>query len=66
MGVESVVKYFLIQSFGRVGVLLGGLFEDSSYWGVLSLFFILCFSLFLKVGVFPFHWWFPGVIGGVR
>nr|YP_009051408.1 NADH dehydrogenase subunit 2 [Tetrastemma olgarum]AIH00396.1 NADH dehydrogenase subunit 2 [Tetrastemma olgarum] len=65
MGVESVVKYFLIQSFGSVGVLLGGLFEDSCFLDVFSLFFILCFSLLLKVGVFPFHWWLPGVMGGL-
>ena len=66
VGVESVVKYFLIQSFGSVGVLFGGLFEDSYFWGVLGLFFVLCFRLFLKVGVFPFHWWLPGVLGGFR
>nr|YP_005351124.1 NADH dehydrogenase subunit 2 [Emplectonema gracile]AEC12105.1 NADH dehydrogenase subunit 2 [Emplectonema gracile] len=65
MGVESVVKYFLIQSFGSVGVLLGGLFQDSFFFSSLSfLFFIFFFSLFLKVGVFPFHWWVPGVFSG--
>nr|YP_009024205.1 NADH dehydrogenase subunit 2 [Prosadenoporus spectaculum]AGL46783.1 NADH dehydrogenase subunit 2 [Prosadenoporus spectaculum] len=65
MGVESVVKYFLVQSFGSVGVLLGGLFEDSFFFGSFGfLFLFLCFSLFLKVGVFPFHWWVPGVMSG--
>ena len=55
MGVESIVKYFLVQSFGRVGILFGGLLEDSFFFSLLRLFFILYFSLFLKVGVFPFH-----------
>ncbi len=64
LGVESVVKYFLIQSFGSVGVLFGGLFEDSFFFGFVNLFFVLCFRLFLKVGVFPFHWWLPGVLSG--
>nr|YP_009024179.1 NADH dehydrogenase subunit 2 [Amphiporus formidabilis]AGL46757.1 NADH dehydrogenase subunit 2 [Amphiporus formidabilis] len=66
MGVESIVKYFLIQSFASVGVLVGGLFEDSFFFGSFSfLLLVLCFSLFMKVGVFPFHWWLPGVLGGL-
>jgi len=64
--VEAVVKYFLVQSFGRVGVLMGGLFLDSFFYSSLGfVFFFLFCSLFLKVGVFPFHWWVPGVLGGV-
>nr|YP_004123332.1 NADH dehydrogenase subunit 2 [Paranemertes cf. peregrina SCS-2010]ADD62165.1 NADH dehydrogenase subunit 2 [Paranemertes cf. peregrina SCS-2010] len=67
MGVESVVKYFLIQSFGSVGVLMGGLFEDSFIFHFFDFFFFfLCLSLFLKVGVFPFHWWLPGVLSGLN
>ena len=64
--VERVVKYFLVQSFGRIGLLFGGLVEDSLYFNVLGGFvYFLIFRLLLKVGVFPFHWWVPGVLGGL-
>lgn len=54
--VESIVKYFLIQSFGSVGLLLGGLFEDSLFFTVVrAISLLILFSLFLKIGVFPFH-----------
>ena len=61
-----MVKYFLVQSFGSVGVLFGGLYQDSFFFSSFSfVFFVLLCRLFLKIGVFPFHWWVPGVLGGV-
>lgn len=64
--IERIVKYFLVQSFGRVGILIGGLFQDFFiFYSFSFFFFFLFFSLFLKVGVFPFHWWVPSVINGI-
>nr|YP_009057610.1 NADH dehydrogenase subunit 2 [Nemertopsis tetraclitophila]AGZ63912.1 NADH dehydrogenase subunit 2 [Nemertopsis tetraclitophila] len=65
LSVENVVKYFLIQSFGSIGLLFGGLFEDSNLFFLSFFSFVLYFSLVLKIGMFPFHWWVPGVLSGV-
>ena len=65
--IEGCVKYFLVQSFGRVVLLFSGLIYDCGFSFFFSTFcfFLLFFRLFLKIGVFPLHWWFPGVIAGL-
>ena len=65
--VESGVKYFLVQAFGSVFLLFSGVILDRAMSSFFSMFFFyfLIFSLILKLGVFPFHWWVPGVIGGM-
>nr|YP_009024192.1 NADH dehydrogenase subunit 2 [Nipponnemertes punctatula]AGL46770.1 NADH dehydrogenase subunit 2 [Nipponnemertes punctatula] len=65
--VESGVKYFLVQSFGSVFFLFSGLMLDGFVFAFVYLgFYIsLLFSFCLKLGVFPFHWWVPGVMGGM-
>ena len=56
LSVESVVKYFLVQSFGSVGVLLGGVYQDSFFFSSFGfVFFVLLCRLLMKIGVFPFH-----------
>lgn len=67
-GVDRLVKYFLVQSLGSVGVLFGGLCIDSGFLFFVGHLFVcvLFFSLLLKLGVFPFHWWLPGVLSGFR
>ena len=62
--IESAVKYFLIQSVGSAFILFGAclsFFSRLSWVG--SLFSIICcFGLIVKLGVFPFYFWLPGVI----
>lgn len=72
---ESAVKYFVIQALGSRLLLFGSLgtyslsfsweslnsLEDFSYLSLL----IISAGLILKMGIFPFHFWFPGVIAGL-
>nr|YP_010146839.1 NADH dehydrogenase subunit 2 [Yininemertes pratensis]QQP01068.1 NADH dehydrogenase subunit 2 [Yininemertes pratensis] len=69
--VECAIKYFVVQALGSGFLLLGGLGFGSSFclWflsdggSVVSVF--LLFGLVLKLGVAPFHWWVPSVMGGL-
>lgn len=58
IAVEGVVKYFLVQSLGSIGVLFGGLMEDSFFFSGFAsvVFFFVGLRLLIKIGVFPFHW----------
>nr|YP_010373196.1 NADH dehydrogenase subunit 2 [Cadlina koreana]UPI11662.1 NADH dehydrogenase subunit 2 [Cadlina koreana] len=63
---ESVVKYFCIQALGSGFLMLGGVLFFmglSSYWVSDS---ILVLSLFMKLGVFPMHFWVPSVTAGLN
>nr|YP_010388441.1 NADH dehydrogenase subunit 2 [Asthenactis papyraceus]UPP55890.1 NADH dehydrogenase subunit 2 [Asthenactis papyraceus] len=71
-GVESTVKYFLIQAFSAAVVLNVVLIQVWLYasWSInneLNIFssFLLCLSISLKLGLFPCHYWFPDVLQGV-
>ena len=62
--VEAAVKYFLVQSVGSAFILFGAclaFFVSSSWVGNLFSVFI-CFGLLIKLGVFPFYFWLPGVM----
>nr|YP_010373183.1 NADH dehydrogenase subunit 2 [Cadlina japonica]UPI11649.1 NADH dehydrogenase subunit 2 [Cadlina japonica] len=63
---ESVVKYFCIQALGSGFLMLGGVlfFMDPSIHWISD--FILMFSLFMKLGVFPMHFWVPSVTAGLN
>nr|YP_010170654.1 NADH dehydrogenase subunit 2 [Doriprismatica atromarginata]QRZ60636.1 NADH dehydrogenase subunit 2 [Doriprismatica atromarginata] len=63
---ESVIKYFCIQALGSGLLMLGGVMyymDFSSFW-----FWDLLFvsSLFMKLGVFPMHFWVPSVTAGLN
>lgn len=66
---ERRLKYFLIQALGS-GILLFGSLVEMNYpnsmipdWlGVC----ILVMSLMVKLGMAPFHFWLPHVMGGIR
>jgi len=63
---ESVIKYFCIQALGRGILMLGGIIyyiNPGIFW--ISEFLFL-FSLFVKLGVFPIHFWVPGVTVGLN
>ena len=72
---ESAVKYFVIQALGSRFLMFGRLinFDLSLSWenvmatplfSVRNLF-LLGAGLMLKIGVFPFHFWFPSVMVGL-
>ena len=72
---ESAVKYFVIQALGSRLLMFGSLFSYglSLSWESLTRALIsapsgallLSFGLLLKIGIFPFHFWFPRVIAGL-
>nr|YP_010891501.1 NADH dehydrogenase subunit 2 [Alviniconcha kojimai]WJK73024.1 NADH dehydrogenase subunit 2 [Alviniconcha kojimai] len=72
---ESAVKYFVIQALGSSLLLFGSLgtyslsfsWENLNFmteWSFLSLV-IISSGLGLKMGIFPFHFWFPSVMAGL-
>lgn len=63
---ESVIKYFCIQTAGRGLLILGGvLFYMVPEVSEASNFVFVC-SLLIKLGVFPIHFWVPGVASGLN
>ena len=69
---ESAVKYFIIQALGSGLLMFGSLFRSSISFTwepslPLSLVgaFIIFSGLFVKIGLFPFHFWLPSVIAGL-
>nr|UYK51672.1 NADH dehydrogenase subunit 2 [Asterias amurensis]UYK51685.1 NADH dehydrogenase subunit 2 [Asterias amurensis]WGS93910.1 NADH dehydrogenase subunit 2 [Asterias amurensis]WGS93923.1 NADH dehydrogenase subunit 2 [Asterias amurensis]WGS93936.1 NADH dehydrogenase subunit 2 [Asterias amurensis] len=71
-GVESTIKYFLVQAFSAAMVLNVALVQLwlCSSWSVdcpLNDFssVVLTLALCLKLGLFPCHYWFPDVIQGL-
>nr|YP_009509711.1 NADH dehydrogenase subunit 2 [Penion cuvierianus]AXF46327.1 NADH dehydrogenase subunit 2 [Penion cuvierianus] len=72
---QSAVKYFIIQALGSSFLIFGSLmvFSMSFTWdicakmhnpGVLG-FMVLVGGLCVKLGLFPFHYWLPGVMAGL-
>nr|QID02648.1 NADH dehydrogenase subunit 2 [Scrobicularia plana] len=68
---EAASKYFVVQGVGSGLMLVSFLLINSTAWLSFSLlltdfFFYFCLLLgfMIKLGVFPFHFWFPGVMGG--
>nr|YP_009239752.1 NADH dehydrogenase subunit 2 [Turritella bacillum]AMM72630.1 NADH dehydrogenase subunit 2 [Turritella bacillum] len=72
---ESAVKYFVVQALGSSFLMFGSLlgYNLSFSWEVVSQSSFLVFSgglflvlgLFIKMGVFPFHFWLPSVMAGL-
>nr|QFG38933.1 NADH dehydrogenase subunit 2 [Austrofusus glans] len=72
---QSAVKYFVIQALGSSFLILGSLmvFNMSFTWdmsivmynpSVMGFMIVIC-GLFIKMGVFPFHYWLPSVMAGL-
>lgn len=68
---EAAAKYFVVQGVGSGLILTSFLLLLSERWLVFSqrfTYIIICLTLLIgfiiKLGVFPFHFWFPRVIGG--
>nr|P24996.1 RecName: Full=NADH-ubiquinone oxidoreductase chain 2; AltName: Full=NADH dehydrogenase subunit 2 [Pisaster ochraceus]CAA39122.1 NADH dehydrogenase subunit 2 [Pisaster ochraceus] len=71
-GVESTIKYFLVQAFSAAMILNVALVQLwlCSSWSVscpLNSFssIVLTLALCLKLGLFPCHFWFPDVLQGL-
>lgn len=71
---EAVAKYFVVQVVGSIILLLGSLFR-LLYVGSVFVFYtsfvevcciVIRFGLMIKMGLVPFHFWIPSVIGGLR
>lgn len=60
---ESCIKYFLVQSLASLIILISSVFLFTSVMYVRS--YVLFIGLRIKLGVAPFHFWFPVVIEGV-
>nr|YP_009164826.1 NADH dehydrogenase subunit 2 [Tityus serrulatus]AKU46802.1 NADH dehydrogenase subunit 2 [Tityus serrulatus] len=60
---ESGIKYFFVQSIGSMFILLGGIFP--LFIGMITTYYFVYFSLLIKLGVVPFHLWFPSVMEGL-
>lgn len=54
---EASIKYFLFQALGSSLLLLG------SYSP--SFFFLIILGIIVKLGIAPFHYWFPSVINSI-
>nr|AXA45211.1 NADH dehydrogenase subunit 2 [Clionella kraussii] len=71
---ESAVKYFIMQALGSSFLMFGSLvaFGSSFTWDFYSDFYfknlglmVLVIGLCVKLGLFPFHYWLPGVMAGL-
>ena len=67
--VECSVKYFLVQAIGSCIILLGFFSYNIFNFYIINayyIFYIIFISLILKIGIFPFHQWFPQIMGGLN
>nr|YP_001936645.1 NADH dehydrogenase subunit 2 [Uroctonus mordax]ACA62670.1 NADH dehydrogenase subunit 2 [Uroctonus mordax] len=60
---ESCVKYFLVQSMASLLILISSVFVFSTF--LFDSFVMIFVGLMMKLGVAPFHFWFPTVMEGV-
>nr|UFQ25431.1 NADH dehydrogenase subunit 2 [Abyssogena southwardae] len=63
--VEGVQKYFIIQVFSSIFLLIGFLLVINFYKGGWLVEFILVVGLMMKLGLFPFYFWIPSVMSVV-
>nr|ADD83042.1 NADH dehydrogenase subunit 2 [Baetis sp. PC-2010] len=67
--VESCVKYFLVQAFSSLLLLLSILTHMQSAFNLWTQFsfpvMLLVVALLIKLGAAPFHYWFPSVSSGI-
>nr|YP_009271547.1 NADH dehydrogenase subunit 2 [Hypselodoris festiva]ANX10027.1 NADH dehydrogenase subunit 2 [Hypselodoris festiva] len=63
---ESVIKYFCIQAMGSGLLMIGGMMYYMSYFSFWLWSALFIGSLFVKLGVFPVHFWVPSVVVGLN
>ena len=71
--IEATTKYFLFQAIGRVMLLLGIFFRtmvrgNLEFRGKYDIIrsTVIVLGLFIKMGIFPGHFWFIDVMQGVK
>nr|UYR45717.1 NADH dehydrogenase subunit 2 [Musculium lacustre] len=62
---EGVMKYFLVQAVGASLLIMGGGLSIGGVWDNSSLAVLVftVFAVLLKIGIFPFCFWVPSVLG---
>lgn len=68
--VESCIKYFLVQAFSSLLLILAVLLSVSEGFTLEWIFdtsgsLLLIIGLLIKLGAAPFHFWFPAVSAGI-
>nr|YP_009987769.1 NADH dehydrogenase subunit 2 [Phyllidiopsis krempfi]QNL17298.1 NADH dehydrogenase subunit 2 [Phyllidiopsis krempfi] len=63
---ESAMKYFCIQALASALLMLGGILLFVGFTTFWTFFFIFITSLFMKLGIFPMHFWVPSVVSGLN
>nr|YP_010874768.1 NADH dehydrogenase subunit 2 [Facelina bostoniensis]WGV42890.1 NADH dehydrogenase subunit 2 [Facelina bostoniensis] len=65
---ESTLKYFCIQAAGSGILMCGGVmkFMIPFLMGSFSSNIVFLVGLGLKLGIFPFHFWVPSVVAGLK
>nr|AVK59528.1 NADH dehydrogenase subunit 2 [Archivesica sp. 2 Sanya-2018]UFQ25444.1 NADH dehydrogenase subunit 2 [Calyptogena pacifica] len=63
--VEGVQKYFIVQVFSSIFLLIGFLLVVNFYKGGWLVEFIMVVGLSMKLGLFPFYFWIPSVMSVV-
>nr|ABJ55907.1 NADH dehydrogenase subunit 2 [Thuridilla gracilis] len=61
---ESAMKYFCIQALGSAVLFYSGLMVFSDL-GSMFTNILLILSIFIKLGIFPLHFWVPSVVAGL-
>nr|AAZ08215.1 NADH dehydrogenase subunit 2 [Daktulosphaira vitifoliae] len=61
---ESIMKYFLIQAFASILLLLMLLFK--SFYFMINTNFMMTIPLMIKLSLMPFHLWLPSMIEGLN
>nr|ANC65492.1 NADH dehydrogenase subunit 2 [Hirudo verbana] len=59
---EGAIKYFIIQSLASMLLLISIFYSYNSMWFKMLPNFMLMMALFMKIGSFPFYFWFPSVM----
>nr|YP_010970195.1 NADH dehydrogenase subunit 2 [Phyllidiopsis xishaensis]WNR50784.1 NADH dehydrogenase subunit 2 [Phyllidiopsis xishaensis] len=63
---ESAMKYFCIQALASALLMLGGVFVFINFMTIWVFNFTFVMSLFMKLGIFPMHFWVPSVVSGLN
>nr|YP_009973271.1 NADH dehydrogenase subunit 2 [Pseudocolochirus violaceus]QNH92614.1 NADH dehydrogenase subunit 2 [Pseudocolochirus violaceus] len=69
---EATIKYFLVQAFSAAILLNGAIINlwQSNTWNINETLSTICYiiilsALIIKLGLAPFHFWFPDVLSGI-
>nr|YP_010388429.1 NADH dehydrogenase subunit 2 [Phyllidia elegans]UPP55831.1 NADH dehydrogenase subunit 2 [Phyllidia elegans] len=63
---ESAMKYFCIQALSSALMMFSGILLYLGYMSIWIFYFVFMMSLFMKLGIFPMHFWVPSVVSGLH